>query len=182
MGGVVAYEMAQQLRAQGQEVALVVLLDSGRPTLVKPSNSRRHPVQRLINIKRRVAHHGGNLLRLTPRDQLRYVKETTRLKLAKRERIPTDSNVRQANKHASRHYVPKPYAGPVALMWADAECSLGAPDRRSEWRDLIGDGLEIHTVPGDHSTMLTEPHVQVLAQRLKGCLDSAQAVNESGLK
>ena len=179
MGGVVAYEMAQQLQAQGQEIGLVVLLDSGCPTLVKPSNSRRHPVQRLINLSRRVAHHCGNLLELTPRGQVRYVKEKARR--AKKKRIPTDSKVRQANKRATRSYVTKACSGPVALMWA-SEGPEKYLDPRLGWRELVGEGLEVHAVPGDHLTMLTEPHIQVLAQRLTTRLDAAQTVKASDVK
>ena len=172
MGGVVAYEMAQQLQAQGQEVGLVVLLDSGRPTPKTTSKRGWRPGPSIVGISRRVAHHSGNLMQLSPREQIRYVKEGAKLKLDKRERIPTDSTVRQANKRASRRYVPKPYSGPIALMWA-SDRPERCPDPRLGWGDLAP-GLEVHTVPGDHITMLAEPHVQVLAERLNACLDAAQ--------
>ena len=136
-------------------------------------------MQRLIIISRRVAHHCGNLLELSPRRQVRYVQEKARL--AKKKRIPTDSNVRQTNKQATRRYVPKPYSGPIALMRASAG-PANYPDPRLGWRELVGDGLEVHTVPGDHITMLAEPHIQVLAERLAACLDAPQTVKASYVK
>ncbi len=56
-------------------------------------------------------------------------------------------------------------------MWAIESPERSSP--RPGWRALAA-GLEVHTVPGDHITMLAEPHVQVLAERLNACLDAAQ--------
>jgi hypothetical protein len=40
-------------------------------------------------------------------------------------------------------------------------------------------GVEIHQVPGDHLSMFQEPHVQVLAEKLRACIDKAlQDVSE----
>jgi hypothetical protein len=40
-------------------------------------------------------------------------------------------------------------------------------------------GVEIHEVPGDHLSMFQEPHVQVLAEKLRACIDKAlQDVSE----
>jgi oxalate---CoA ligase len=43
------------------------------------------------------------------------------------------------------------------------------------WDGLATGGIEIYDVPGKHNTietegMLTEPHVSVLAEKLKACL------------
>jgi hypothetical protein len=34
--------------------------------------------------------------------------------------------------------------------------------------------VEIHAVPGRHGQITEEPHVRVLAEKLKACLDEAQ--------
>ncbi|HEX2242874.1 MAG TPA: hypothetical protein VHK27_06405, partial [Gammaproteobacteria bacterium] len=39
------------------------------------------------------------------------------------------------------------------------------------WDQFSEGPVEVHVVPGDHLTMMTEPHVQVLAERLKACLN-----------
>ncbi len=44
------------------------------------------------------------------------------------------------------------------------------------WRRLVQGGLEVHEVPGDHLSMLLEPHVQDLAEKLALCLSKAQDV------
>ena len=42
------------------------------------------------------------------------------------------------------------------------------------WSELAPGGLEIHDVPGNTFSMLQEPHVQVLAEKLRDCIDKAQ--------
>ncbi len=44
------------------------------------------------------------------------------------------------------------------------------------WSRLAGEGLEIRHVPGNHITLIQEPHVRELAEQLEACLQRAQAV------
>ena len=171
MGGTVAFEMAQQLRKQGQEVGLVVLLDSTTPMNVRKNGW--HPVQRFVRISRRVAHYSRNLLQLGPRQQIRYVKESVKA------RIHPYSVIRQENSRAKSRYVPNRYQGPITLLWAK-ERPVGSTDRRLGWRDLATGGLDVRAVPGDHLSMMTEPHVRVLAQELQACLNAAQKGGTAG--
>jgi thioesterase domain-containing protein len=43
------------------------------------------------------------------------------------------------------------------------------------WDQVSSEPVETYSVPGDHITMMTEPHVRVLAEKLRACLDKAQA-------
>ena len=48
-------------------------------------------------------------------------------------------------------------------------------------RDLrrsAGGGVETHEIPGDHVTVLDEPNVRVLAEKLRACLIKAQAAGQ----
>ena len=47
-----------------------------------------------------------------------------------------------------------------------------AYDAEEGWQDLVGGGLEKIRVPGNHLDSVKEPHVRVLAQELKACLDA----------
>ncbi|NJM22255.1 MAG: hypothetical protein HC907_27870 [Richelia sp. SM1_7_0] len=42
------------------------------------------------------------------------------------------------------------------------------------WNKVTSQPIEIHTVPGNHHTMLNTPHVQVLAEKLKACINQVQ--------
>ena len=70
---------------------------------------------------------------------------------------------------AARQYVPKPYNGRVDLFRAEQHASL-SPDLG--WRKLALGGVEIHTVPGDHLSIIREPHVRLLAAGLRTVIDS----------
>ena len=170
MGGVVAFEMAQQLRVRNQEVALVALLDTVCPVTMNAQDRGMHRVRRLAYLTQRVFHHTRNLLGLTPREQASYIKKKARL--VKGMVIP---DVRKINERLGRSYEPKGYPGRITLFWA-RERPVESPDPRWGWKELAGGGLEVREVPGDHLSMMREPHIQVLAQELEACLDAAQKV------
>ena len=59
-GGVIAYEMARQLEATGEDVELVVLLDSALPTT--PKRQGRIASQRMGRLTQLVAERGGRAI------------------------------------------------------------------------------------------------------------------------
>jgi thioesterase domain-containing protein len=94
--------------------------------------------------------------------------------------------------------VPRPYAGPITLFSAAEALDAGSraasrsgisrlirtgrakirailKDQALGWGQLAGDGIKIYNVPGNHYTMLAEPHVQQLAKQLQSCLDGSLA-------
>jgi thioesterase domain-containing protein len=69
---------------------------------------------------------------------------------------------------AEKDYVPaeRIYPGKITFFYArDAESDF--EDNRFGWRRSAAGGFEVHIVPGDHTTMREEPHVAVLAKKLK---------------
>ncbi len=48
-------------------------------------------------------------------------------------------------------------------------------DARLGWGELAAGGLEIHEVCGTHADLMTEPYVQMIAEKLASCLLKAQA-------
>ncbi len=49
-------------------------------------------------------------------------------------------------------------------------------DPQGGWGSLVTGDLEVYHVPGDHIGIITEPHVQVLAARLRDCLELSTGV------
>jgi aspartate racemase len=188
-GGSVAFEMAQQLVAQGQKVALLALLDTYTSEALKQMPSGE-----------RLSAHWSNFLQLGPIYVLKKAKENVKGKIQRfNDKLnhslneigckfylgigrPLPNNLqdftfRQENIQASRNYVPQVYPGRVTFFRSRDEIirvsSYRAP--QLSWGELAAGGLECHEVPGTHLGMLQEPHVQVLAEKLKACLDKAQA-------
>jgi thioesterase domain-containing protein len=46
------------------------------------------------------------------------------------------------------------------------------------WNEFSAEPVDVHFLPGNHTTMMFQPHVQILAERLKACIE--QAHNFSG--
>jgi thioesterase domain-containing protein len=66
------------------------------------------------------------------------------------------------------YYSPKVYPGKITLYCSTE--SLMDMAKTSGWSQLTDGGLEINEIPGDHYTIIREPVVQVLAERLKELL------------
>jgi amino acid adenylation domain-containing protein len=174
IGGVLAYEIAQQLRAAGEKVALVALIDSFLPGELQYLHSRPALTEYLDA-------HLGDMLRLPGFDALKYfatwianggIRLGRALGWRERSTIArATKTVGEAHRRAVLAYKPKPYDGKlVQLMCSDAP-HRAYEDRRLAWSSLAQGGLEVRIVPGNHLTIVEEPLVQVLAQELQGCLD-----------
>jgi thioesterase domain-containing protein len=78
-------------------------------------------------------------------------------------------DVKQANLLAHNQYIPQPYPGPLAMFRAKTR-DTGVPDSLLGWRD-VAENIEPYEVSGDHVSMIAEPHLRILAEQLKKCLD-----------
>jgi thioesterase domain-containing protein len=88
--------------------------------------------------------------------------------------------VQTATTQAIAAYQPRPYRGRITLFRSSSTepenpLFAGAFERPDYgWADLTGgEAVDVHRVPGDHITMLVEPHVPVLAEALSTALDAA---------
>jgi amino acid adenylation domain-containing protein len=177
-GGVIAYEMAQQLLARGERVAALVLLDTKR---IGPPSARTTRVFAASSLRRfaaRLDHHLGNLLIRPPREGLAYLAERVGGRLG---RNPTAETVKtggpairrviEANRAALRSYTPRPYPGQVVMLLCEDEPDRATYDWRLAWADLV-EGLVVRYIPGSHENMLDEPQVSEVAAVLTRCLEN----------
>ena len=144
-GGIVAFEMAQQLQQRGEEVALLALIESYAYT----EQERR-----------------SQLVSQTDEAALRahFVKEgSTELVevLGDSTQDALHWQVFKANWHALTRYRPQPYSAPITFFWANQE----EEDSRKRWDKLVTQA-EHHTIAGDHYSIMRLPYVQRLARKL----------------
>ena len=186
MGGVVAFEMAQQLHAQGQRAALLALLDTRIPTADEEFADEDFEVALLVDF---VRYFG---LSLDPRDYLARLPKHELLERvlehAKRAGlVPSDIEVSQAQPfielckadfRATRNYVLRRYPGRITLFKAGQELAGSSPDPTLGWSEWAAGGVDVHVVPGNHATMVYKPYVEVLAEKLRACLDQVRATEE----
>lgn len=186
-GGLVVFEMAQQLQAQGETVALVALFDTESPIgLRKLRWSKRAALHwkyllqegvsyPLKKVGQRVNSVKKSLIRPTNRTGQAF-DHCNQRPLENFLRGNVDDVRQQVREQAARDYVPQPYPGKVILFQAlnRSEFEADAADHQRGWEQLSTGGLEVHLIPGGHINILKEPYVSVLAQKLQVCLEQAQ--------
>jgi amino acid adenylation domain-containing protein len=197
-GGNVAFEMAQQLVNQGEQVALLAIIDSSAPTykdkqilldyinwdharwLAEVSKGIEVYLDKTIDISYET------LQLLTVEEQLKYALNF--FKLA--NMLPPNAETRQLAKIVQAYktsclclidYLPKQtYPGKITIIRASEELSddpnkdLIAGDCEDSslgWSEFSTEPVEIHFVLGNHVSIMVEPHVQILAEELKVCLE-----------
>ncbi len=144
-GGVVAYEMAQQLMAAGEEVPMLVLLDTYAPGLHK--QAIESDVKFYDPVKKAILR--GIVRRALKNDGI----------------VPTrwrNFHIVDTYDNAVLTYKPKPYKGKLTIF--KAEHSWG-PNEMG-WSALAQGGLDVAVIPGDHYTMIHEPGVVQLTEQL----------------
>jgi len=194
LGGVIAYEVARQLKEQGQKVALLALLDSYPVGHQKLSNADISTIRKRRAI-RRMQTHFSNLGQLPMSAKLnylisksRYVPKRFKSKLWRTTyrcfkklglKIPRSlRSVEQFNWLAAHEFTPRLYGGPVTLFWASNDLRAKF-DMIEGWERLAPGGLEVHEIPGTHLDIIKEPHVEEVAKKLSDCLKAAQAAAKS---
>ncbi len=191
LSGVVAYEMAQQLRAMGAVVPLVAMFDCPNPSYFRNLSTSENLKVKFHLITQKLALHWTRFRQLDGRLALRYVWERVESVLMNHRRrfwrlsywlqTGVRGKVSQGLKDplqvvflASRQYDPKPYDGAVDLFLGAAEPWGPYRDRNFGWAKLVRGEFAVHVMPGDHSEMFLEPGAGLLAERLHACLAAAQ--------
>src|SRR5215217_3973042 len=178
MGGLVAFEMACQLQRQGQQVALGALFDSITPYTARFKRENEQAMQvanfafQLGLPPAELANISEQLLSLDEESQLKHL-----FKLAQRSGIfPKGFDLTQlhhlfkvyrSNNEAVLAYQPRACSAPLILFRAAETLDEELTDTTYGWSHLAEGSLEIEVVTGNHFTMLDEPHVSLLAQKLR---------------
>jgi thioesterase domain-containing protein len=178
-GGITAYEIAQQLKDAGEEVQLLVMLDTPLPV--------RRPLSRQdrMEIQKQELKAGG----------LGYIAKwainRVKWEIAKRRGIQPDqpqlghsfhnAQIEDAFLRSVAKYQVRPWEGPLCLFrpplvgkwqvapdrWVSSERAYVLDD--NDWTQHAPN-IAVYEVPGDHDSMVLEPNVRVLAARIRDCI------------
>ncbi|MEM1168725.1 MAG: amino acid adenylation domain-containing protein [Cyanobacteria bacterium P01_H01_bin.35] len=175
LGGVIAWEMAQQLQTLEQEVGLLTLIDSYAPTVLQEQIDETFLTNSLVTdlggiFGKELSISTNELEQLLPEEQLNSIlQEAKRLNILppeiSLEQMSRLFQVFKSNLKAMYDYLALPYSGPTVLFCASDEVS------QRGWSSLATEAMEIYTIPGDHYGILREPNVMVLAKQLETCLE-----------
>jgi len=187
MGGTVALEVAQQIQAQGERVALLALFDTMDWSKIPPASIWAKSYQYF----ERIVFHAANFFRLDYEGKIQFLKEKAQ---AFRARIPVWrgmliagfhsrprpdlpeslvlAQVWRTNDRACANYIPQPYAGPIVDFRPLRQYRvLDKPN--AKWDKLAKGGQQIVVLPTYPAGMLVEPFVKYLAAELEKSIDDA---------
>jgi amino acid adenylation domain-containing protein len=179
-GGAVVLEMAHQLRAAGEPVAPLGMLDARAKHF---EDARRSELSTQDKINKRMRRFHGNTVSLTWGKRLAYFydKAKTRAirfscKLAATlnfKHVPSFmKSAYDINHVALNRYKPRPYDGKMILFRATEQEYAGGP-RDLGWSEIFTQGVEIHEIDGDHERIFLEPSIEILAAALHAAVQRA---------
>jgi thioesterase domain-containing protein len=175
--------MARQLRESGESVPHVIMLDTPQPT--QPPLSFADKLSMKSQEFRR--HKLGYVSRWLE-DRARWQEEMRRKQEAEESQTGGPSEqfnnerIESAFRRALLRYPVRPYEGPVTVYRPRPEVyyRLSGGRRLMQNRNIVlddngwsehVDDLNVVEVPGDHDSMVLEPHVRVLAAHLRRTIE-----------
>ncbi|HVO96041.1 MAG TPA: thioesterase domain-containing protein [Terriglobales bacterium] len=186
-GGLVAFELACQLREQDQEVALLVLLDptnpgGGKPRFPSSSTSLKRTITKVNQKVRRywrssraqieIKHLWTKIQRWLNRAKVRIQILISLAFLAVGRRVPVRMRshyAREVNLKLARRFVPRVYPGGVCLL-RSRNTEIGSFD----WSKFVAGRLVVDDLLGEHRDVLHGPRIKIWAERVRVHLQNAQ--------
>jgi len=188
-GGVMAMEVAQQLKSAGEEIAFLGMINTPRPgySMFPPGiNLLKRIICRVgyrisleksnlsgLSLKAKMAHAYERIIRAKDIVMAKMEMKAESLlsiigiTLKQHSMAYILEVISVANEKAYTDYVSRHYDGAVVMFLA-ANRLKGLPYEPSlGWRDLIKGDLSIHETPGYQQNILKEPNVRALAAELK---------------
>jgi non-ribosomal peptide synthetase component F/thioesterase domain-containing protein len=185
MGGLVAFEMARQLRHKGKPVGLLSLFDTYPPRHNRAATEEHNRLSMLTKFASDMSRMHGKtcddllerLVGLGPEQQRLVIFDVLKRNGVPRANAPQEElndllNVFAHNYLAVERYSLQRSEQRIVLFRA---AEVEEPESLArEWVTWAGAGLDVHVVPGNHHSMLKRPHVSATAELLMRYLDEAQ--------
>ena len=154
-GGEVAFAIARQLRAQGEEVALLALVDL--VLLEELAMSFTEALKfRLKN---------GQIIRAIVEKMRDYRKKITEL-ITEGQQARLVNRIVSTQDRVFENYQFRSYPGRVVLFECQEASERKTEDWYQSWSDIAQQGYTLHIIPGNHSSMMRKPSVQILGEIL----------------
>ncbi len=182
-GGLVAFEMAQRLQKQGQQISLLVLMDTKYPVLKSDKQDNDETTYLNQFIMHIEGIYGKKLLiqhnifqKLELNEKLNYLwKKVKNIEIYSSITTERDFhqifNIFKSNSLAEQSYIPQIYPGKITFFQAKERDLRIEKDLSLNWRKLAVKGMDTYEVSGNHFTLLKKPYVQIIAQLLREFLN-----------
>ena len=184
-GGITAFEMAKQLTEAGEEIALLVMLDTALPR--RPLLTRKD--KGLIKLQL-LKEQGAGYLVEWGRNRIQWELSKLRRRFEEPETVAEhefhNAAIEAAFYQAIAVYPMHVWDGPAVLFRPPLDRRFEVSDGNwiSEGREYVFEdnqwteylpGLKVVEVPGDHDSMVLEPNVRVLGRAIRECVREAEA-------
>jgi thioesterase domain-containing protein len=200
-GGLVAFEMAQQLQRAGESVALLVVLDTPAPGLQRYLGARQSlrviaqtilggaweylrdyeylaagarqssvPHRRLRGLRRA---YGLGKSFVNRASIARVVPAESRLLMYHLPTIREMLHLLGPGIRSTLRYRPSSFAGQVTLLRTKEHSAEGVHSALLGWDTVSSMDVEVRPIPGNHLTLLRQPHTSEVAQVLQDVLDAS---------
>lgn len=173
-GGIVAFEVAQQIVARGGTVNFLGLFDTIEWHYAERVDRALRPGERIEVIKEHLRSMAFSPERFTYFKSLLNAKISQlkyRLFPSRNGPLPQEiGDLEEVNSYAAANYYPKPFPGKITLFRSTKRAVQHGSDEYLGWGDFAAGGLEVHHVGGTHFNILQEPEVRTVAEKLRLCL------------
>jgi thioesterase domain-containing protein len=171
-GAHIAFEMATQLKAQGETVSLLAMLDTW---VMENTYSYLFYLDYYY-------HRTQWFLKLRVRDKFTFLRnkigrslDNAAVRLRLREGHGASLPPVTAVYWPDSSFVPSTYNGRITVFRVPNQPATRIRSHSLGWEQRAAGGVHVEVVPGGHQTLLREPHVQVLASRLTEILTEIEA-------
>ncbi|MEK8019856.1 MAG: alpha/beta fold hydrolase, partial [Candidatus Parabeggiatoa sp.] len=194
-GSWVALEMAKQLRLKGQKIARLLIFDTTVPhnqaigidwDETQWITDVAQIIGRMLNQKLEI--YDAKLQQLETQAQFNYLHKILEQNgwIISIKQLQALVKIFKAN--CQTNYIPQNISAiPISLFKASeiltvTEAGIEMERLRESlkqeatwgWHQYASGSVDVHVVPGDHHTMMSQPHVQVLAEKLRACFDKIE--------
>ena len=178
--GVIAFELARQLRESGEDVRCVILFDTNSPGYLRKFRGLKGLPGRLYTLGEKTLYHVSRLVRLKPSEAFTYTFERVRTTMAawqlrfwrlwyRAANVPTSEHLNYSTAFqfmVVEDFHPQPSPVPLVLFRSHANQTGPFRDPHLGWDELALGGLDVYELPGNHGAMFAEPVVSELAEML----------------
>lgn len=175
LGGLIVFEMARQLEAQGRPAELVAVIDAG---MIAPGESFDEDdfVPMLLQLfPDDLRPTEDELKNLSADEQLAFFRSRAeRARLVAINDSPIEDQhvfqVFQANMTALLEYRPQPFSGKITLFRARQDATPMHRERFMGWSPWALGGVEEHRIEGEHVNLFRDPYISELTGEIEKVL------------
>ncbi|MEO5956482.1 MAG: amino acid adenylation domain-containing protein [Nitrospiraceae bacterium] len=188
-GGLIAYEMAQMLTAQGKQVSLLMLDTWHSSSYPQHQNSWAMKLWLPLFIARKIVEDFQDLLRTPLKDWVSFIRHKGQRALSVVQGAATEEEkgvadtreaewqverVTQATFHAVARYVVHSYSGRLLnIVASKRHLAESAIDTRYMWTELAdGESQTVRVGAADSGLLFSSPHVEDVARHVQAFLDT----------